>query len=145
MGDKTSTAAVKWVLLEAEAGSLRTSSEARDILKAARGDVVVNLLSIVGSARHGKSFLMNGLTGSDNVFPVSPEPIPCTAGADLSPLLMSLPDFERGDGKRTVDPCSNADCPAIAFVDMEGQGDKSPEHDVRLATPFLLVSQVSQP
>lgn len=139
--DESSASAVKWVLLEQEAGALRTTEKAGGVLSTVHEDQVVNVLTMVGAAKQGKSFLMNALTGSDNVFPVSPEPIACTAGADLSPILMSLPAFKQGGGG----VASSSSCqphPTIAFVDMEGQGDKSPEHDVRLATPFLLISKV---
>lgn len=64
-------------------------------------------------------------------------------GADLSPILLPLPVFARGSGgsARRTPPAPGQ--PAIAFVDMEGQGDKSTEHGVRLATTFLLISKVS--
>lgn len=139
---ESSASAVKWVLLEHEAGELRTTKQAGHILSTVPEDQVVNVLTIVGAAKQGKSFLMNALTGSDNVFPVSPAPTACTAGADLSPILMPLPEFKKGGGGVTTS--SSCQPPVtIAFVDMEGQGDKSPEHDVRLATPFLLVSKVN--
>ena len=140
--ESSASSAVKWVVLEHEAGELRTTEEAGGVLSAVHEDQVVNVLTIVGAAKQGKSFLMNALTGFDNVFPVSPEPTACTAGADLSPILMRLPEFTRGGGGVAASsPCQPH--PTVAFVDMEGQGDKSPEHDVRLATPFLLVSKVS--
>ncbi|CAN0363599.1 unnamed protein product, partial [Pylaiella littoralis] len=90
----------------------------------------LNVLTILGAAKQGKSFLMNALTGSDDVFRVSPDVVPCTAGADLSPIIMSLSEFERGGSG-----INSSHEPRIAFVDMEGQGDQSAEHDVRLATP----------
>lgn len=142
--EESSASAIKWVLLEQEAGALRTTEKAGDVLSAVHEDQVVNVLTIVGAAKQGKSFLMNALTGSDNVFPVSSEPFACTAGADLSPTLMSLPAFKQGGVGNATSSCCHSR-PTVAFVDMEGQGDKSPEHDVRLATPFLLVSKVSVP
>lgn len=141
--EPSASSAVKWVL-EHEAEELRTTEEAGGLLSAVHEDQAINVLTIVSAAKQGKSFLMNALTGSDNVFPVSPEPTACTAGADLSPILMSLPEFEQGGDGGVATSSSCQPHPTIAFVDMEGQGDKSPEHDVRLETPFLLVSKVSR-
>eukprot|EP00752_Nemacystus_decipiens_P015572 g13895.t1 len=138
---RNSLSAVKWVRVEHEGGPLVTNEQARNALEGARGDQVVNVLTIFGAARQGKSFLMNALAGVDDIFPVSPEAVACTAGADLSPTLMALPDFERGGGV-PAHPTSGSPHPKIAFVDMEGQGDKSAEHSIRLATPFLIVSKV---
>lgn len=85
---------VKWVLVQHEAGPLEAKNDAREVLKGVHDGEPLNLLTMVGAARHGKSFLMNALTGSDGVFRVSPEEIACTAGADLSPILMPLPEFK---------------------------------------------------
>eukprot|EP00752_Nemacystus_decipiens_P014561 g12968.t1 len=53
---------------------------------------------------------------------------------------MSLSDFTTS-GRGSTTGYSTSD-PTLAFVDMEGQGDKSStDHDVRLATPFLLASK----
>lgn len=141
-GQKRSTS-VKWVKVQHEAGPLETDEDALKILIGIRDRDPLNLLTIVGAARHGKSFLMNALTGSDNTFRVSPEAVACTAGADLSPILMPLSDFKRvGGGSRTRSRRTASVEPTVAFVDMEGQGDKCEEHDVRLAAPFLLLSKV---
>lgn len=102
----------------------------------------VSLVTVLGSARQGKSFLMNALAGSDTAFLVSPEVRPCTAGADLSPTLMPLSEFSSLGSEFDGLPFNSSD-PTIGFVDMEGQGDRSSERDVRLATPFLLLSKAS--
>lgn len=133
--------AVNWVAVQS--GMLRASEEARDRVAGIRGGQPLNIVTILGAARHGKSFLMNALTGVDNVFRVSPDVVPCTAGADLSPILMPLPEFEGGGRGSNSFDLSIAPQPTVAFVDMEGQGDQATGHDVRLATPFLLLSQAS--
>lgn len=132
--------ALKWVLADTEAGPLRAAEEAGRVLAKVQPGQTLNIVTIVGAARKGKSFLMNALTGQDGMFRASAGTPPCTAGADVSPRLMSLSDFKSSNGSSSTN-FSTSD-PAIAFVDMEGQGDKSTDHDVRLATPFLLVSKV---
>lgn len=122
---------------------LRTTEEARGILMKVPDHEPLNLLTVLGAAKCGKSFLMNALTGFDGTFPVSPEVIPCTEGVDLSPILMPLPEFRRGGQGHTSCPPPTPSGPTIAFADMEGQGDQSADHDIRLATPFLLLSKVS--
>ncbi|CAN0238010.1 unnamed protein product, partial [Ectocarpus sp. 4 AP-2014] len=131
--------ALKWVLADDEAGPLRATEAAGRVLAQVQPDQPLNIVTIVGAARKGKSFLMNALTRQDGMFRASAGTPPCTAGADLSQTLMSLSDFKNGRGSTIHESTLN---PTIAFVDMEGQGDKSTEHDVRLATPFLLVSKV---
>lgn len=135
-------ASVKWVA--AESGLLRAAEEAHDVLVNVNNGQPLGIVTVVGSARQGKSFLMNALTGSDTAFRVSPEVRPCTAGADLSPNLMPLCKFTSlGSNYPHVPRVTSSSDPMIGFVDMEGQGDRSPESDVRLATPFLLISQAS--
>lgn len=128
---------------EGEAGPLRVVKHACDVLAARVGhDQAVNIVTAVGAVGSGKSSLMNALTLNDGVFRVSAETQPCTSGADLGPIMMPLSDFERGESA-TSEPSTCE--PMIVFVDMEGQGDKSIDHDARLATPFLLVSKVRMP
>ena len=45
---------------------------------------LVNLVSIFGRARQGKSFLMNCLAGEREVFKISNEKDSCTQGIDIS-------------------------------------------------------------
>ncbi|CAM9142734.1 unnamed protein product [Ectocarpus sp. 8 AP-2014] len=134
--------AIKWVLAENEAGPLRATEEAGGVLAGVPQGQPLNIVTIVGNARKGKSFLMNQLTGHDAMFRASAKTEPCTAGADLSSIVMSLTDFRRGSDSSSRASGLSPSEPAIVFVDMEGQGDKSTDHDVRLATPFLLVSKV---
>lgn len=134
------SAAVKWVMA-AEGGDLQVGFEALNVLKEVRQGVPINVLTVLGPARKGKSFVMNALAGFDGVFRVSPAVVPCTAGADLSPVLLSLPDFAQGGGGNTARAPPLSAEPVVAFVDMEGQGDKSTEHGIRLATTFLVISK----
>lgn len=134
--------AVKWVAAKHEGGALGAREEALAVLKEVEPRMPLNVVTVLGPARRGKSFLMNALTGGSGVFTVSPAAVPCTAGADLSPILMPLPSFAE-EGRDNLDRSSSTSVPpTIAFVDMEGQGDKSTEHGVRLATTFLVISKV---
>lgn len=121
---RNNSRAVKWVRVEHEGGPLLPDEQARDVLERGCSSQAVNVLLIFGKARQGKSFLMNALTGVDDMFPVSPQVLPCTAGADLSPIFMDMPDFETGRGAPSR-PTSGSAHPKIAFVDMEGLGDKN--------------------
>lgn len=132
--------AIKWVVADVEAGPLRATEEAGLLLAKIQPGQPLNVVTIMGSAKRGKSFLMNELARQAGMFRVSAPGSPYwTSGADLSQGLMSLSDFKGGKGSTTYYSTSD---PTIAFVDMESQGDKSTYHDVRLATPFLLVSKV---
>ncbi|KAF0682979.1 Aste57867_24932 [Aphanomyces stellatus] len=79
----------------------------------------VNLISIFGAARQGKSFLMNLLANQQDLFRISNEKEPCTQGVDLSSHFMPLEAFSRINGCRSV--ASNV---SVGFVDAEGQGDR---------------------
>ncbi|KAF0682653.1 Aste57867_25239 [Aphanomyces stellatus] len=76
----------------------------------------VNLISIFGAARQGKSFLMNLLANQQDLFRISNEKEPCAQGVDLSSHFMPLEAFSRC---RSV--ASNV---SVGFVDAEGQGDR---------------------
>lgn len=103
----------------------------------------LNLVTIWGAARSGKSFFLNVLAQHQRLFKVSAAVEPCTVGADLSLTAPTLCDFKGS----TVSSCTNPgdacrDCPLIGFVDVEGQGDKHISYDVLLATPLLVLSKV---
>ncbi|CAN0557509.1 unnamed protein product, partial [Ectocarpus sp. 8 AP-2014] len=59
---------------------LRVKHEACQLLNTVPAGQPLNIVTILGPARRGKSFLMNALTGHDDLFPVSPNVAPCTAG-----------------------------------------------------------------
>lgn len=106
----------------------------------------LNLVMIWGAARSGKSFFMNHLVRceSGNIFQVSGEFAACTVGADMSKTTVGLTEFRHptaaGGCNTGTSPASSE--PAIGFVDVEGQGDKRKGHEILLATPLLLLSQV---
>jgi hypothetical protein len=126
--------AVKWLTMTNEDGKQRLCvSPGSGKLLASQGSKQLQLVSIFGRAREGKSFLMNKLSGRSSVFPVQPTNKPCTVGADLSPHFVAL--SELSDVSTRIDPL-------VGFVDVEGQGDKGVPYDVHLISPILLVSKV---
>lgn len=132
----------KWVSTYRE--KLVVSSAGDSVLGKIPTAAPVNLVSIVGPARNGKSSLMNAVIGDGDTFKMSTTVKPCTEGGDLSPYTVRLSEFEFKDvGVLTSSYHDPSDDPYIAFADVEGQGDESVDHDVRLATPFLLLSKVS--
>ncbi|GAQ80009.1 hypothetical protein KFL_000440110 [Klebsormidium nitens] len=92
--------------------------------------------SIVGSARGGKSFLIDLLNGTEGVFTLD-NGGPCTEGVDMSPALLPHAAFAARFGARP-----NAKAPPIRFLDVEGSGNKGEEYDVRLYVGVLLLSKV---
>ncbi|TMW60715.1 hypothetical protein Poli38472_000757 [Pythium oligandrum] len=105
------------------------------------GDQPINLISIFGAARQGKSFLMNLLAGQQDLFKISNLREPCTQGVDLSSHFIPLPKFSALNNCPAV---ATRDDPAIqvGFVDAEGQGDRDITYDSRLVSPVLLSSKV---
>jgi len=118
---------------------MELNSEALDHLVFPDGvaeDVPLNLLSIFGAARQGKSFLMNLLADQQDLFKISNSREPCTQGVDISSHLSTLQRFEaHSEG-------GHEDDIAIGFVDAEGQGDRDISYDSRLICPILLGSKV---
>lgn len=103
----------------------------------------LNLLTIIGPARSGKSFLMDNLARRWDLFRVSSAVGPCTSGADVSRGVMEVADFIGGQaGYRESLPTTQS--PMIAFVDVEGQGARHVSGDVALATPVVLASKVRE-
>jgi len=118
------------------------------------GSSKLEVVSIFGNARQGKSFLMNELS-RQRVFPVSSKSEPCTVGIDLSTTTTTVAElrgapsskaglfssmFSRGGGREASD--ADADATKIAFADAEGQGDQKTAYDATLVTPTLLVARV---
>ena len=100
-------------------------------------DTPLNLIAIFGAARQGKSFMMNLLAGSQDLFKISNLREPCTSGVDLSRHFIDLDEFSALNGGQA----KGGDM-KIGFVDAEGQGDRDISYDSRLVTPILLASKV---
>lgn len=72
---------IKWISSE-EKNSIRNLivHDISNVLKGVPVGAKVNLISIFGRARQGKSFLMNCLAGEKEVFRISNEKDSCTQG-----------------------------------------------------------------
>ena len=91
---------------------------------AVRSCKFVNLVTILGPARQGKSFLMNCLMG-ESLFKTSDAFAVCTKGVQIANMMHQV-----GDGGYAF------------FVDTEGQGNEDADTDITLLTPILLSSKV---
>jgi hypothetical protein len=91
---------------------------------------------------------MNMLAGEDRLFKISSSQDPCTQGVDLSRKVISWGSFHRHDEiamkkheRRSIDHASSEPAPKIAFVDVEGQGDRDLTYDANLVCPVVLTSR----
>ncbi|KAL1966183.1 hypothetical protein VTN77DRAFT_4735 [Rasamsonia byssochlamydoides] len=102
----------------------------------------LNLVSIMGPTRSGKSTLMNLLAGckTTELFLSSPGGESFTKGTDLGNRVMTVEEFSTTDGGEKVVP--DLGNQKIAFVDTEGQGDQGDRYDIILFTPAILCSRV---
>ncbi|RHZ30114.1 hypothetical protein DYB37_011690 [Aphanomyces astaci] len=130
--------AVKWLGMDRDGKMTVSPSTSLKVLHALPERHNVNLISIFGAARQGKSFLMNLLANQQDLFRISNEKEPCTQGVDLSSHFMPLESFSRING---CPPVSSPNM-SIGFVDAEGQGDRDITYDSRLVSPVLLASKV---
>jgi len=117
---------LRWLDLKGQ--KLVIHSEASCALQAE--SELVNPIMICGRLRTGKSYLMNALLDAV-AFEVSPQARPLTRGVDICANLIPGSHFGWSTGM-----------PKMVFLDVEGQGDKGLRHDVKLATPLLLISKV---
>ena len=131
---------MQWLRLD-NADRLHAADEARRHLSRMPKREQLGLIAIFGSARQGKSFLMNKLAGGDGCgFTVSNKQDPCTVGIDLARNTVPLKTFCRvenpgADVRRVPEDIR------VGFVDAEGQGDRDAAYDARIACPVLLASK----
>ena len=119
--DRSFSDSVKWLVL-GEGGHLEVDERGTKLLRSERG--AVNTVMIFGDVGTGKSFLLNSLDPTAN-FEVSNREDSCTQGVDLAGAPKARPGL-----------------PAVTYVDVEGQGDKSLSYELKLAVPLLLCSKV---
>lgn len=102
----------------------------------------LNLISVMGPARSGKSTLMNLLAGCKvtELFPTYPGMETFTKGIYVPTRMLSLPEFSALEGDPPVQS-SNANI-KVTFVDTEGQGAVGTSYDMSLFSPALISSRV---
>ena len=103
----------------------------------------VNLITIFGAARTGKSTLMSLLCGEQGLFRSSAGGESFTQGIMIANFFSSLEAFSSQDGGECVSPDSGSgeeDGLVVGFVDAEGQGDKGMRYDLKLTSAPLLLS-----
>lgn len=106
-----------------EKAQMFVHSEAGQKVLSPLGESEVNIISIFGAARQGKSFLMNLLANQQDLFKISNLREPCTQGVDLSAHFVPLEQFSTFNGCSKVSTESGKSI-QIGFVDAEGQGDR---------------------
>jgi hypothetical protein len=103
----------------------------------------VNLITIFGAARTGKSTLMSLLCGEQGLFRSSAGGESFTQGIMIANFFSSLEAFSSQDGGECVSPYSGSGEEGglvVGFVDAEGQGDKGMKYDLKLTSAPLLLS-----
>lgn len=89
----------------------------------------LKFVAAFGDKRTAKSFLLSSIIGKEGVFTsLSGQVVPMTKGADL---------YIQKNGTWLFRTSTN-----IAWIDMEGCGDRGDDYDAHLAIPVLLVSSV---
>eukprot|EP00639_Heterosigma_akashiwo_P022768 CAMPEP_0206402984 /NCGR_PEP_ID=MMETSP0294-20121207/27361_1 /ASSEMBLY_ACC=CAM_ASM_000327 /TAXON_ID=39354 /ORGANISM="Heterosigma akashiwo, Strain CCMP2393" /LENGTH=180 /DNA_ID=CAMNT_0053860321 /DNA_START=18 /DNA_END=556 /DNA_ORIENTATION=+ len=144
--EKTSSStkgAYKWIkMANSDSPIMEVDQKVADeVLTPLGPDTNLNLISIFGAARQGKSFLMNLLSGQENIFQISNNQDPCTQGIDISGNFVSLKDFASVDSPADGAAIDTSKGMQVGFVDAEGQGDRDAEYDARLVSPALLASR----
>ena len=106
----SSSSAQAQITVLPEAAALLNSSKC----KAGSG---MTLVTIFGTARTGKSFLMNAIAGEDDLFDVRPSNTPCTVGVDLCTKFVEVSHL-LGDVSESTASSSGS---PLAFIDVEGE------------------------
>lgn len=102
----------------------------------------LNLISVMGPARSGKSTLMNLLAGCKvtELFPTYPGMETFTKGIYIPTRMLPLPEFSALEGDAPVQ--SSDSNIKVTFVDTEGQGALGTSYDMSLFSPALISSRV---
>ncbi|KAJ0301487.1 hypothetical protein Brms1b_012451 [Colletotrichum noveboracense] len=99
--------------------ALKAYNEANDLIGAIKGPL--NLITILGPARTGKSTLLNCLAGSkSDLFQTSSGAMTFTKGVLITTETFTLPQFSSMDGAPRVD--SDKPDLKVSFIDTEGEG-----------------------
>lgn len=140
-GQSAGASSAKWLVSTDDGGSARLqeasgASACYEALRRGCGDNFLQMISILGPAREGKSTLMNALVDSAAPpFRVGHSADPCTAGVDLGLAILS-PSCLRADGRTPppnaehsdVSACTGSTAPSAAQVvptEDEAKGDSS--------------------
>ncbi|KAJ0284249.1 hypothetical protein CBS470a_006964 [Colletotrichum nupharicola] len=119
--------------------ALKAYNEANDLIGAIKGPL--NLITILGPARTGKSTLLNCLAGSkSDLFQTSSGAMTFTKGVLITTETCTLPQFSSMDGAPRVD--SDKPDLKVSFIDTEGEGAMGTAYDVNLFSPVLLCAKV---
>ena len=102
----------------------------------------LNLISVMGPARSGKSTLMNLLAGCtvSELFATYPGMETFTKGIYVPTRILSLPQFSSLEGAEPIE-ASNPNI-KVSFVDTEGQGAMGAAYDLNLFSAALTTSRV---
>jgi hypothetical protein len=121
---------IRWMEIRTsdESNTVIVRNEAAESVFASFADRPVNLVSIFGAARQGKSFLLNAVANQDDLFRVSNFRDPCTHGIDLAKRLVRLSELaavsEESEQQAPLDSTVPGDDILVGFADAEGQGDR---------------------
>lgn len=151
LGNDGASVAMRWLeMLLPDSGEVRAGLAAYSlrVIEDPANKVVrmvtdpLNLISVMGPARSGKSTLMNLLAGCKvtELFPTYPGMETFTKGIYVPTRMLSLPDFSSLEGDPPVQS-SDANV-KVTFVDTEGQGAIGTSYDMSLFSPALISSRV---
>jgi len=103
----------------------------------------LNLISVMGPARSGKSTLMNLLAGckKTELFATYPGSETFTKGIFVPTRVLTLPKFSSLEDEPVVEASESKNI-QVTFVDTEGQGALGDSYDMNLFSPALLTSRV---